>query len=128
MARIKGFKLFATDLPFRVRFKHAASSRKTSSSLFLKCVIDNGAVGWGEALPRPYVTGETRDGACDLLAESVLERLVGKEFGGFSDLTRFLTECDGEAPADWVAGGTPQSAAWCAIDLSLLDAFGKVFE
>jgi muconate cycloisomerase len=127
MARITGFELFASNLPFRVKFKHAASSRDTSSSLFLKCVLDDGTVGWGEALPRPYVTGETRDGACELLAGSVLERLTGMEFGTFSELVDFLAECDGEAPDGWVAPDTPQGAAWCAVDLSLLDAFGKHF-
>ena len=127
MARITGFELFATDLPFRVKFKHAASSRDTSSSLFLKCILDDGTIGWGEALPRAYVTGETRDSACDQLAGSVLGRLVGMEFGSFAEVVDFLTACDGEAPADWVEPGTPQSAAWCAVDLSLLDAFGKVF-
>lgn len=128
MPTISGFELFATDLPFRVRFKHAASSRKTSSSLFLKCVLDDGTVGWGEALPRPYVTGETRDEACQLLAGSVLKHLVGKSFSSFAEVIAFLEECDGEAPANWVAPGTPQSAAWCAVDLSLLDAFGQCFD
>lgn len=127
MATITQLDLHAVDLPFRMKFKHAASSRETSSSLFLKCTLDTGEVGWGEALPRPYVTGETRDGACALLADQVLPRLVGREFRNFGDLHAFLVDCDGVAPLDWVAAGTPQSAAWCAVDLALLDAFGKHF-
>lgn len=127
MPKITRLEVHAVDLPFRLNFKHAASSRKTSSSLFLKCTLDTGETGWGEALPRPYVTGETRDGACALLAERVLPRLVGRTFDGFAEVRSFLGDCDGVAPGDWVAPGTPQSAAWCAVDLALLDAFGKHF-
>lgn len=125
MARITGYNLHAVELPFRGKFEHAASSRETSSSLFLELTLDDGTTGWGEALPRPYVTGETRDGACGLLAESILPRLLDMEFESFDAVVGFLTRCDGVAPADWVAAETPQSAAWCAVDLALLDAYGK---
>jgi L-Ala-D/L-Glu epimerase len=127
MPRISACRLHATDLPFRGKFEHAASSRESSSSLFLEITLDDGTTGWGEALPRPYVTGETRDGACALLRENILPHLLGREFSTFAEVTDFLTHCDGQAPADWVPPTTPQSAAWCAVDLALLDAFGKHF-
>jgi L-Ala-D/L-Glu epimerase len=127
MPRIVAYSLHAVDLPFRSKFEHAASSRQASTSLFLEVRLENGTTGWGEALPRPYVTGETRDTACNLLAESILPQLLGIDFRSFRDLINFLTDCDGLAPAEWVPWGTPQSAAWCAVDLALLDAFGKHF-
>lgn len=127
MPRIIAYSLHAVELPFRGKFEHAASSRESSSSLFLEITLDDGTRGWGEALPRSYVTGESRDSACALLAESILPHLPGMEFGSFDDLTKFLARCDGVAPADWVSPDTPQSAAWCAVDLALLDAFGKHF-
>jgi len=37
----------------------------------------------------------------------------------------FLRECNGRAPAGWGAEGRPQTAAWAAVDLALLDAFGR---
>ena len=125
MPRISACQLHAVDLPFRGKFEHAASSRKSSSSLFLEIILDDGTRGWGEALPRPYVTGETRDGACELLANAVMPRLLEMEFSSFAEVTAFLTRCDGTAPQEWVPDSTPQSAAWCAVDLALLDAFGK---
>jgi muconate cycloisomerase len=127
MPRIIALRLHAVDLPFRGKFEHAASSRESSSSLMLEAELDDGTVGWGEALPRPYVTDETRDGACELLRESVLPKLIGREFSSFDEVTTFLADCDGCAPADWVLPQLPQSAAWCAVDLALLDAFGKHF-
>lgn len=128
MPRITRCRLHSVELPFRGEFKHAAFARKTSSSLFLDLEIDGTCHGWGEALPRPYVTGETREGAFAMLTESILPRLAGMEFSSFEEVLTFLTRCNGIAPAEWVSAETPQSAAWCAVDLALLDGFGKHFK
>ncbi len=126
-ATVTRFELSAVDLPFRVSFKHSAAERRSSESLFLKCVTRGGAAGFGESLPRAYVTGESRDGSFDLLAERILPNLVGRSFGDLADVESFLGECDGRAPADWVEPRLPQGAAWCAVDLALLDALGRAF-
>jgi L-Ala-D/L-Glu epimerase len=125
--RIARLELCAVDLPLRKPFQHAAAERSRSESLFLKCVTESGAVGFGETLPREYVTGETRDGAFELLRERILPRLVGRSFASLGEVEEFLARCDGRAPEAWVARETPQSAAWCAVDLALLDAFGRAF-
>lgn len=39
----------------------------------------------------------------------------------------FLERCNGSAPPDWIDPAVPQTAAWSAVDLCLLDAFGKSF-
>ena len=128
MARIAKFEIFCVDLPFRKPFKHAAAERKSSSSLFVKCVTDAGRAGFGECLPREYVTGESREGAFELLRGSLLPRLLGAEFSSMREVIRFLDECDGKAPADWVDADRPHTAAWCAVDLALLDTFGRAFK
>ena len=53
--------------------------------------------------------------------------MIGKEFESLDDLKRFLQTCDGKAPPDWLDPDQPQSAAWCAVDLALLDTFGRAF-
>ncbi|MBW1980737.1 MAG: hypothetical protein JRJ12_05910 [Deltaproteobacteria bacterium] len=127
MARIKAFELYAVDLPFRRSFRHAAAVRRTSESIFLKCLTDDGHVGFGESLPRAYVTGETRKGAFSLLQEDILPRLLGMEFHSLAQVLSFLHECDGKAPSQWASHHRPQNAAWAAVDLALLDAFGRAF-
>ncbi len=127
MPRISAYSLHAVELPFRGKFEHAATSRESSSSLFLQLTLDNGVTGWGEALPRTYVTGESQKSTCAMLAEAILPKLLGMEFASFAELTHFLVHCDGMAPAGWVPPDAPQSAAWCAVDLALLDSFGKHF-
>ena len=127
MTRIQAFELFAVDLPFRKPFEHAAASRVASGSIFLKCITESGTVGFGESLPRDYVTGETREQAFLLLKETILPHLVGMRFQSVEDVRSFLQRCDGKAPPEWVPPHTPQTAAWAAVDLCLLDAIGRRF-
>jgi muconate cycloisomerase len=127
MARIKAFELFAIELPFKKVFKHAAADRTTSYSLMLKCIVQSGNIGFGECLPREYVTGESRDEAFALLQNQILPGLVGKDFDSVDHLKAFLNQCDGKAPEEWVSATTPQTAAWAAVDLALLDAFGHEY-
>jgi muconate cycloisomerase len=124
---IAGIELLAVDLPLRKPFSHAAARRTHSNSVFVRCVTDTGATGFGECLPRKYVTGETRDGAFALLRESIAPRLLGLSFASLGEVEAFLSRCDGLAPPDWVPPSIAQGAAWCAVDLALLDAFGRAF-
>jgi L-Ala-D/L-Glu epimerase len=123
---IRGFELFAVDLPFRVSFKHSAAERTSSDSLFLRCVLDDGTEGWGESLPRAYVTGESRDNAFELLTARVLPALAGMQFGGLAQVEDYLSDCDGHPDDVGIPREQPMPAAWCAVDLALLDAFGRV--
>lgn len=127
MPRIVGIDLYALDLPFRHPFRHAAAERARSDSLFVRFLTDGGHVGYGETLPRPYVTGETRDTAFDLLAQRLLPRLVGVDFASLEQVRDFLARADGKAPDGWIEPDVPQTAAWCAVDLALLDTFGRAF-
>lgn len=127
MAGIASFELSAVDLPFRKPFKHAAAERTSSYSLFLKCTTDSGTVGFGESLPREYVTGESRASAFTMLRDDILPRLLGQRFESMQEVESFLQQCDGQTPG-WVAADVPQTAAWCTVDLALLDAFGKTFD
>jgi L-alanine-DL-glutamate epimerase-like enolase superfamily enzyme len=119
--------LFAVDLPFKTAFRHAAAARTTSESLFLRMALDSGVDGWGEALPRAYVSGESRQDAFALLRDQVLPALVGRTFQSLPEVVSFLEKCDGKAPTEWVRPEVPQTSAWCCVDLALLDAFGRAF-
>lgn len=128
MPRIALFHLYAADLPFRRPFRHAAAVRAHSDSLILKCTTEDGVVGFGECLPRAYVTGESREQAFGLLSDTILPRLIGRDFSTFEQVPAFLASCNGQAPPGWVAKGVPQTAAWAAVDVALLDTFGRAFE
>jgi L-Ala-D/L-Glu epimerase len=127
MPTVTELQLFAVDLPFKVAFRHAAAARTTSESLFLRVGLDGGAEGWGESLPRAYVSGERREGAFALLRDAILPALLGRTFQSLSEVGSFLEKCDGQAPSEWVRPEVPQTSAWCSVDLALLDAFGRAF-
>lgn len=57
--RIREIRFYALDIPFVSEFNHAAKSRSSSDTILLKVTMENGTIGWGEALVRPYLTGET---------------------------------------------------------------------
>jgi L-Ala-D/L-Glu epimerase len=128
MSCIARFEIFAVDLPFRQLFKHAAAKRGSSDSLFIKCATEEGHVGYGECLPRQYVTGESRDGTFEVLRNTLLPRLLGMKFTSLEEVKGFLVECDGKAPKEWGSANEPQTAAWCAVDLALLDCFGHALQ
>jgi len=127
MPTITELRLFAIDLPFKVAFRHAAAARTTSESLFLRIRLDSGVEGWGESLPRAYVSGERREQAFALLREAILPALLGRTFESLAEVVSFLEKCDGKAPSEWVRPDIPQTSAWCSVDLALLDAFGRAF-
>ena len=127
-ARIVGAELYELDLPFRHPFRHAAAERLRSESVFVRCTTNTGHSGFGETLPRRYVTGEDQRTTFDLLAGRILPRLLETSFGSFEEVRAFLAHCDGKAPSEWLPRDTPQAAAWCAVDLALLDTFGRAFD
>jgi L-alanine-DL-glutamate epimerase-like enolase superfamily enzyme len=127
MVRVTSCRVLEVDLPFRRPFEHAAARRDVSESVFFRCTTDRGTVGFGESLPRSYVTGESRNDVYRLLRDNIAPRLLGRCFDSFEAVTDFLDACDGKAPAEWVDPGIPQCAAWCAVDLAFLDTFGREF-
>ncbi len=125
---IKRFEVMSVDLPFRLTFKHAAAARTSSSSVFIRCTTESGAVGYGESLPRQYVTGESQKTTHEQLRDEILPRLIGLSFADYDQVKQYLVQCNGKAPSDWGLNDQPQTAAWCAVDLALLDAFGHHFK
>jgi L-alanine-DL-glutamate epimerase-like enolase superfamily enzyme len=97
-------------------FVHAGKSRRLTASVLLR--VDSGGVtGWGEAAPRPYVTGETVNGVLDALAAVrpyELDPLLAD--AGFEQSVRRLAGCD------WAAlCGPAHPSAAAAMELAVLD-------
>ena len=57
--KIIGATCFSLRIPFVEAFGHSASVRSRSDSVVVRLTAEDGTVGYGEGLPRPYVTGET---------------------------------------------------------------------
>src|SRR5262249_45450104 len=46
-------------IPLRKAVRHASYTRSDTDNLVVRCVLDDGTAGFGEGVPREYVTGET---------------------------------------------------------------------
>jgi len=105
-------------IPFRFPFPHALSGRSESESIV--CVVRDigGAIGYGEGAPRYYVTGESLEQS-QKGARVLANKILGLETTSLNELLSFLTSLG----ASEVARRNP--AAWCAIELSMLDLFSR---
>ena len=61
MAHPTRLHLYRTAIPMR-GFEHAAARRELAEAIVVCLEFDDARVGWGETLPRPYVTGESQIG------------------------------------------------------------------
>jgi L-Ala-D/L-Glu epimerase len=119
--RIAELTVFSVRIPFKKKITHASHSRSDTDSLVVRCRLTDGTEGWGEGLPRPYVTGENLDQAWDVIRETDLATQLGGEWSDLpSSIERLLTFDVQRRPDD--DRGCFGNSARCAIELSVLDA------
>ncbi len=104
-----------TQIPLRWDFSPSHTTTRMSNAIIVEVETESGIVGYGESCPRPYVTGET--------AISVwhdLSRLQGEWIGRYyADIGAIRSLIREELE------GRIGLAARCALELALLDAWGK---
>ena len=108
--RPRTLEVWTYEIPMRIRFEHARAARDMSTGILVRLVLADGTVGWGEGIPRDYVTGETVEGAVGVIRDHYADRLAAD-----APLATVPVEAD----------GTVHNAAWCACELAYLDALGR---
>jgi muconate cycloisomerase len=119
---VSAVEVLTAELPFRFSFGHALAERRSSTNVFVKVTLSDGTVGFGEGIPRLYVTGETVEGAVSALCDQHGPALVGCELADPEAVPTLLSGLAGSNPRPG-----PPGAAWCALELALLDAAGRCF-
>lgn len=71
--------IYALDIPFVESFRHSAKDRASGDSVVMRIVDESGVEGFGEGVPRPYVTGETVDFVVDHLAKRLWPLIAGRQ-------------------------------------------------
>lgn len=124
--RIAELTSYQVRVPLRKEFKHASHTRRHSDNLLVRCRLADGTEGWGEGVPREYVTGETAEGAMRQMAETPWAEQVDLDCDGWEDV---IDLCLGLQPR--VAGEDPRgcrsNSVRCAVELSILDAYGRLW-
>ena len=122
--KIVGATCFALRIPFVEAFGHSASVRSRSDSVVVRLTADDGAVGYGEGLPRPYVTGETVETCVDHIAHCLWPAIADSDFPALTpgpDPVRVLAPVDRALPDGEANGVVAWHAARAACELALID-------
>lgn len=114
--RIKNAEFFLVKIPLRFSIEHALASRTANRTGFLVLAAEDGTLGIGEFLCREYVTGETLDDCLRYLKSvwPILDGVVVKD-----PLTLIQSLSSENVPS------RGSSAGLCALELALLDLWGK---
>ena len=120
--KLKSLTIFGLAIPFVEAFAHSTKERKVSDAIVVKVETEDGIVGYGEGLPRPYVTGEDRTFVFNALESHYWPQLSDQ------DLPE-TTHLDDLKALDAILGVPPlpetvkaPNAARCAIETALIDA------
>lgn len=120
--KIRSLETYKITLPFRFAFGHSLATRNESSNLIVKITLDNGCCGFGEGVPRDYVTGESVDQAEHNVLTQYAPHILGIEmdnpYAVFKSLREVFTQLG--------LREKPQGASWCALELAMLDACSKL--
>jgi len=95
-------------------FEHAAAARELAEAIVVRAAFSDGTIGWGETLPRAYVTGETLDSVPADIEETVWPAAAGTDFAA--------RDAPGSLPVVAAAGRCIRAAA-CAVELACVDAW-----
>jgi len=117
--RMTELRVIQARIPLRHRVRHASHSRNENDTILVRCQLDDGSVGWGEGLPREYVTGETIDTAWQHLTSLSLRSLSAR-FDSSDGLAETVRSIHLPRPADH--RDCFGNAARCALELAILDA------
>ena len=118
--QVDSAQLYRMRLPFRQSFKHALAERQSSESLLLHLTasVDGEVVsGFGEALPRAYVSGETLE-QTEAAIRQFLPALSQVAFQSVGDIARFCEAFESRFEQ--------QQCARTLLELALLDLLSKV--
>jgi muconate cycloisomerase len=102
--------IYRTAIPMR-SFRHAAAERRLAEAVVVRLTYSDGYVGWGETLPREYVTGETYESVVEDLAEHIWPQCLAEGLLEPSEHPREIP-CTG--------GGRRFNAAAAALDIASL--------
>jgi muconate cycloisomerase len=120
---IRAIDLYHIDVPLKKPVRHASHAREASDNLVVRVTLGSGEVGFGEGVPRAYVTGETVASTFGTLANFDAPSAIGdpRDFNAVCE--RLWAWMPDETRND--PRGMAGNAARCALELAVLDAYGQ---
>jgi muconate cycloisomerase len=116
--KIASYRVYKKRLGFRMDVAHGLASRFCSDNVYVELASNSGLSGYGECVPRAYVTGETTESVFTFL-EVLLPPLSAVRYDSPHSVIARLSE------AGLTDIGKINPAALCSAELALLDLAGK---
>ena len=123
--RIHRLTAFQIPIALKKPVRHASHARRANETLIIRCVMDDGSCGWGEGLPRTYVTGESIDSVWRHLTQTDFTPLRDVTFSSASEAslaTDALRLADVAADPGIDIRECFGNSVRCALELAILDA------
>jgi L-alanine-DL-glutamate epimerase-like enolase superfamily enzyme len=121
---ISEISAYHVRIPLKKTIRHASHARSVNETLIVRCRLDDGTEGWGEGLPRPYVTGESIQTAWDQFHTTNLKTQLSGAFSDFNSVIEMIAHFEvltaGDSHRDCFGNSVK-----CAIELSVLDAAAR---
>jgi L-alanine-DL-glutamate epimerase-like enolase superfamily enzyme len=111
---IQQIRYFRLSIPFTASFSHGSAERGETETVIVEVTDSQGIVGHGEGCPRSYVSGEDI-GSC--------QDFYRAHDASFKKVTSLETLQQFVQAKDTLIDDNP--AAWCAVELALLDVLAK---
>ena len=83
--RIIAATIFCLRIPFVEAFRHSASARACSDSIVMRVTAEDGTVGYGEGVTRPYVTGETVESSVSSIVNELWPAVARADYSQIAD-------------------------------------------
>jgi len=121
--RVDALAIYRLRIPFHRAFTHALHSREESEAVIVKITGSDGRSGFGEGLPRAYVTGENTDSMIAYIRESLAPKVFQETFSpGWQTIEQLQSLLPDWTRNSALANGViAWNAAFCAVELAVLD-------
>ncbi len=122
--KIRSLTAFQVPIRLRKPVRHASHVRYHNDTLIVRCELSDGHIGWGEGLPRTYVTGESIASAWQHLQQSSFEPLMGEfhDAREASEMFDQFTLASIPAPNGVMPRECFGNAVRCGLEIAILDA------
>ncbi len=117
--KITSASVYLIKWPFTLPVEHSLARNVATENIIVKLSIEDGRSGYGEGVPRSYVTGEDTNRSLLGLKSTLLPLVLEQEIDPADSLNFLIENAPGEKIDQW-------PAAACAVEIALVDLAGQV--
>ena len=119
---VKKLDTWHLKLGFLSPIKHNLATHEGSDNIVLGVTTGDAIMGFGEGVPRTFVTGEVLSDSLAFLRQVLAPAILARDFSSPQALVKALGELYQHVQAQ------RHPAAFCALETALLDAAGQTWD